>query len=137
MADTVIANYFIPKGSHVLIRRQGIGLNPRVWEEPLKFNPERHLKSDYGSNLVLTDPSLKLITFSTGRRGCPGLMLGSSMTFMLFARLLHAFTWSVPPNESSIDLSESDGDTMKAKPLVAFAKPRLLPEAYHVYSRCT
>ncbi|XP_057444710.1 phenylalanine N-monooxygenase CYP79D16-like [Lotus japonicus] len=132
MADTVVANYFIPKGSHVLLRRQGIGHNPRVWEEPLKFKPERHLKSD-GSNLVLTEPSLKLITFSTGRRGCPGLMLGTSMTLMLFARLLHGFTWSVPPNQSRIDLSESDGDTTKAKPLVAFAEPRLLAEAYHVY----
>ncbi|KAJ1422945.1 Cytochrome P450 [Sesbania bispinosa] len=131
VADTVVANYFIPKDSHVLLRRQGVGQNPRVWKEPLKFKPERHLKSD-GSNLVLTEPSLKMITFSTGRRGCPGLMLGSDMTIMLFARLLHGFTWSVPPNQTSIDLSESEGDTTKAKPLVAFAKPRLPTEAYRM-----
>lgn len=134
MADTVIANkYFIPKGSHVLLRRQGVGHNSRVWEEPLEFKPERHLSmSGYGSkfNLVLAEPSLKLVTFSTGRRGCPGLILGTSMTIMLFARLLHSFTWTVPPTHSSIDLSESDGDTTKAEPLVAFAKPRLSPDAY-------
>lgn len=129
MADTVVANYFIPKGSHVILRRQGIGQNPRVWKEPLKFKPERHLKSD-GSNLVLTEPSLDLITFSTGRRSCPGIMLGTAMTVMLFARLLHCFTWNMPPNESCIDLSESTNDTTKAMPLVAFAKPRLSPEAY-------
>ncbi|KAJ1422946.1 Cytochrome P450 [Sesbania bispinosa] len=127
VADTVVANYFIPKGSHVLLRRQGVGQNPRVWKDPFKFKPERHLKSD-GSNLVLTEPSLKLITFSTGRRGCPGLMLGTDMTVMLFARLLHGFTWSVPPNQCRIDLSESEGDTSKAKPLVAFAKPREVEE---------
>ncbi|KAE9598886.1 putative oxidoreductase [Lupinus albus] len=131
MSDTIVANYFIPKGSHIVIRRQGLGQNPKVWKEPLKFKPERHLKSD-GSNLVLAEPSLNFVTFSTGRRGCPGLMLGTSMTVMLFARLLHGFTWSVPPNESCIDLSESDGGTTKAKPLLAFAKPRLSPEVYGI-----
>ncbi|KAE9598893.1 putative oxidoreductase [Lupinus albus] len=54
------------------------------------------------------------------------------MTVMLFARLLHGFTWSVPPNESCIDLFESDGGTTKAKPLLAFAKPRLSPEVYDI-----
>ncbi|XP_004509432.1 isoleucine N-monooxygenase 1-like [Cicer arietinum] len=132
MKDTVVANYIIPKDSQVILRRQGIGLNPRVWEEPLKFKPERYLKEN-GSNLSLADTSLDTLIFSTGRRGCSGILLGTSMTIMLFARLLHGFTWSVPPNQSSIDLSESHGGTTKAKPLVALAKPRLLPEAYRLY----
>jgi phenylalanine N-monooxygenase len=132
MKDTVVSNYFIPKGSHVYLRRQGLGLNPTVWNEPLKFKPERHLKID-GSNLSLKDSSLEFITFGTGRRGCSGILLGSSMTIMLFARLLQGFTWSVPPNQSSIDLSESHGGTTKAKPLVAVAKPRLPIEAYRLY----
>ncbi|KAK2354406.1 isoleucine N-monooxygenase [Trifolium repens] len=132
MKDTVVADYFIPKGSHVYLRRQGLGLNPNVWEEPLMFKPERHLKKD-GSNLSLTESSFDLVTFSTGRRGCSGVMLGTSMTIMLFARLLHGFTWSVPPNQSCIDLSESHGGTTKAKPLVAVAKPRLPKEAYGLY----
>ncbi|XP_004509430.1 isoleucine N-monooxygenase 2-like [Cicer arietinum] len=130
MKDTVVANYIIPKDSQVILRRQGIGLNPRVWEEPLKFKPERYLKEN-GSNLSLADTSLDTIIFSTGRRGCPGIMLGTSMTIMLFARFLHGFTWSVPPKESSIDLSETHGGTTKAKSLVAFVEPRLPPETYH------
>ncbi|XP_058765450.1 isoleucine N-monooxygenase 2-like [Vicia villosa] len=132
MKDTVVANYFIPKGSHVYIRRQGIGLNPRIWKDPLKFNPERHLKVE-GYNLNLSEPSLDLVTFGTGRRGCSGVMLGTSMTVMLFARLLHSFTWSVPPNMSCIDLSESHGGTTKAVPLVAVAEPRLPPHVYGLY----
>lgn len=132
LKDTVVANYFIPKGSHVILRRQGIGQNASVWKEPLKFKPERHLKKD-GSNLNLADPRLELITFSTGRRGCPGLNLGTTMTIMLFARLLHGFTWSVPPNQTFIELFESYEGTTKAKPLVALAEPRLLPEAYQLY----
>ncbi|XP_016196843.1 isoleucine N-monooxygenase 2-like [Arachis ipaensis] len=139
MEDTFVANntYFIPKGSHIVLRRQGIGQNPRIWEEPLKFKPERHLEKDNNNidgfkNLSLNEPSLKLITFSTGRRGCPGINLGSTMTVMLFARMLHGFNWSVPPNETTIDLSETEGGTIKAKPLMAFATPRLPAEVYGV-----
>ncbi|MED6127466.1 hypothetical protein PIB30_088374 [Stylosanthes scabra] len=132
--DTFIANntYFIPKGSHIVLRRQGIGQNPKIWEEPLKFKPERHLQKDNDGfkDLSLNEPSLNLITFSMGRRACPGITLGSTMTIMLFARMLHGFNWSVSPNETTIDLSESEGGTIKGKPLVALATPRLPTEVY-------
>ncbi|TKY47259.1 Isoleucine N-monooxygenase 1 [Spatholobus suberectus] len=131
MKDTAVANYSIPKGSHILLSRRGLGRNPKVWNEPLKFKPERHLKSD-GSDVVLTEPDLRLISFSTGRRGCPGIMLGTTMTVMLLARLLHGFTWSAPPNVSSINLAESKGNLFLAEPLVALAKPRLAAELYHL-----
>ncbi|XP_027337512.1 isoleucine N-monooxygenase 1-like [Abrus precatorius] len=128
--DTVVANYFIPKGSHVLLSRHGLGRNPKVWNEPNKFNPKRHLKSD-GSMTVLAEPDLRFISFGTGRRGCPAIMLGTTMTVMLLARLLHGFTWSIPPNVSSINLAKSCNGSMLAEPLVAVAKPRLATELYH------
>jgi len=59
------------------------------------------------------------------------LGFGTSMTLMLFAKMLHAFTWSVPLGHSSIDLCESHGGTAKAKPLVALAEPRLPSKVYH------
>ncbi|KAJ1427983.1 Inosine triphosphate pyrophosphatase-like [Sesbania bispinosa] len=130
MNDTNIANYFIPKGSHVLLSRIGLGRNPKIWTEPHKFKPERHLNGS--DHVVLIEPDLRFISFSTGRRSCPGVMLGTTMTMMLFARLLHGFTWTAPPNVSSINLAESDGDLFLATPLVAVAKPRLSPELYHL-----
>jgi len=131
MSDTVVGNYFIPKGSHVMLSRQELGRNPKVWDEPYKFKPERHLKSD-ADDVVLTEPNLKLISFSTGRRGCPGVMLGTTMTVMLFARLLHGFTWSAPPNVSTINISGSDDNILHAQPLVAIAQPRLPPKLYQI-----
>ncbi|RDY06065.1 Isoleucine N-monooxygenase 2, partial [Mucuna pruriens] len=129
MKDTIVGNYLIPKGSHVLLSRQELGRNPKVWsDEPHKFKPERHLKNE----VVLTEPDLKFISFSTGRRGCPGVMLGTTMTVMLFARLLHAFTWTAPPNVSRINLEESNHDIFLAQPLVALAKPRLAPKLYTI-----
>ncbi|XP_042495919.1 tryptophan N-monooxygenase CYP79A68-like [Macadamia integrifolia] len=131
-ADTTVAGYFIPKGSHVLLSRVGLGRNPKVWEDPLKFNPERHLK-DPSLDVDLTEPELRFISFSTGRRGCMGAMLGSAMTIMLLARLLQGFSWGVNPGESRIDLSESRADLFLAKPLLAHAEPRLSVHAYPLH----
>ncbi|KDP45698.1 hypothetical protein JCGZ_17305 [Jatropha curcas] len=129
MTDTTVANYFIPKGSHVLLSRVGLGRNSKIWDEPHKFKPERHIKND-GSQVKLVEPYLNFISFSTGRRGCPGVTMGTSMTLMLFARLLHGFTWNVPPNQTSIDLKESESSLTLAKPLVALVKPRLPAYVY-------
>ncbi|CAA7031992.1 unnamed protein product [Microthlaspi erraticum] len=128
-ADTVVDGYFIPKGSHVLISRMGIGRNPNVWENPLKFDPERHLGNNI--NVELNDPNLNIISFSTGRRGCMGVNIGSAMTYMLLARLIQGFTWSVP-GDGKIDVSESKSDLFMAKPLHAVATPRLAPQVYPI-----
>lgn len=129
MEDTTIAGYFIPKGSHVLLSRLGLGRNPKTWEQPLKFIPERHL-TDKCSEVVLTEPELRFITFSSGRRSCVGVTLGTTMTVMLLARLLQGFTWRKPSSVSSISLMESDEGTTLAKPLVLHAQPRLAHSVY-------
>ncbi|CAL5202687.1 unnamed protein product [Lathyrus oleraceus] len=134
MENTMIGNYMIPKGSHVLLSKQGLGRNPKVWNEPHKFKPERHLKND-GSMVVLAEPDLKFISFSTGRRACPGIVLGTTMTVMLLGRLLHGFNWSGSPNVSTIDLLKySNGGRYLGGPLVAIAKPRLAAELYQPYN---
>ena len=133
-SDAVVAGYFIPKGSHVLLSRLGLGRNGRVWEEPMRFKPERHMMMSDGTGrektVELTEPDLLFISFSIGRRGCPGIAVGSAMTVMLLARLLQGFTWSAPPGKKEIDLSESRNDLSLQKPLHAFAKPRLHPSLY-------
>ncbi|XP_044318898.1 tyrosine N-monooxygenase-like [Triticum aestivum] len=127
MADTTIAGYTIPKDSHILLRRLGLGRNPKIWTEPLEFQPERHLNT---ANVLLTDPGLRFISFSSGRRGCPGISLGTSMTMMLFARMLQGFTWTKLPGVKSISLQERNAGVALAEPLVMQATPRL---AAHLY----
>ncbi|KAF8012000.1 hypothetical protein BT93_I0198 [Corymbia citriodora subsp. variegata] len=124
MSDAIVAGYFIPKGSHVLLSRLGLGRNPKVWNKPLKFRPERHFTSDY-TEVQLTEPDLCFISFSTGRRGCVAPMLGTAMTVMLLARMVQGFNWMAPPNVTSINLDESFDDMFLASPLVAHAEPRL------------
>ncbi|KAJ0703719.1 putative isoleucine N-monooxygenase [Helianthus annuus] len=130
--DTTVAGYFIPKGSHVILSRYGVGRNPNVWPDPLLFNPDRHLHGEE-KQVVLTDKNLRLISFGTGKRGCPGMMLGTIMTTMLLARMLQGFTWEAPDNVRSIELVENHDDICLAKPLLAIAKPRLLEWMYPTY----
>jgi phenylalanine N-monooxygenase len=130
MEDTTIASYSIPKDSHVIISRVGLGRNPNVWLDPHEFRPERHLMSSCLTNVVLTEPDLKFLSFSTGRRGCPGVSLGTSVTVMLLARLLHGFTWTKLPGVQSIELKESPTSLTLAEPLTLQAEPRL---SVHLY----
>ena len=122
-SDIIIAGYFIPKGSEVLLSRIGLGRNPRTWEDPMKFNPERHL-NDTTTEVGLLEPNLRFITFSRGRRGCLGSSLGTTITMMLFARLLQGFSWSLLPGITKVDFSDAD-ELSLPKPLHLHAKPRL------------
>ncbi|GLJ05460.1 hypothetical protein SUGI_0018550 [Cryptomeria japonica] len=36
MEDSTVGGYHIPKGSHVILSRVGLGRNPCVWEDPLE-----------------------------------------------------------------------------------------------------
>nr|ABD84027.1 cytochrome P450 [Bambusa ventricosa] len=130
LADTTIAGYRVPKGSHVILSRTGLGRNPRVWDEPLRFRPERHMAADPTSAVALTENELRFISFSTGRRGCIAASLGTAMSVMLFGRLLQGFTWSMPAGVAAVELSESTHDTFLAKPLVLHAQPRLPVHLY-------
>lgn len=128
MADCTVGGYFIPKGSHVLLSRHGLGRNPTVWDQPLRFYPERHLlenKCDLGEG------ELRFISFTRGRRGCVGAGLGTNMTVMLLGRLLQCFAWKIPEGMEKIDLrSEEANSLFKATPLFAHANPRLSPSVY-------
>jgi phenylalanine N-monooxygenase len=81
-------------------------------------------------HVVLTELDLRFISFSAGRRGCPGVSLGSSVTMMLFARLLQGFTWTKPPGVYAIKLMESTTNLTLAEPLFLQAQPRLPVHLY-------
>ncbi|CAN1247936.1 Valine N-monooxygenase 1 [Linum perenne] len=107
-----VAGYFIPKGSHALLSRYGLGRNPKAWNDPLKFDPTRHLHD--GGSINLSEPDLRFISFST----------------MLLARLLQCFKWTPPGNTKTVDLTEAEDELVLATPLTVFPAPRLAPHLY-------
>ncbi|KAG5609450.1 hypothetical protein H5410_020731 [Solanum commersonii] len=119
--DTIVGEKcVIPKGSIVLLSRLGLGRNSRC-----------HLKMEDGGEVVLIDSNLGWLSYSIGRRGCPTVILGSTITTMLLASLLQRFTWSLPPNSPCNYLIESSKiNHFSTLPLLAQAKPRLAKALY-------
>ncbi|PPD67679.1 hypothetical protein GOBAR_DD35443 [Gossypium barbadense] len=99
--------------------REAFRLHPIV-----PFSPPHVSVTDttVGHYFIPKGPDLRLFTFSRGRRGCPGVLLGSLMTIMMFARLLQGFNRNIPTNLETIDLCQGRGVPFLAKPLLAVAK---------------
>ncbi|KAL0740006.1 hypothetical protein Bca4012_081519 [Brassica carinata] len=101
--NTTLAGYFVPKGSQIFVSRLGLGRNPKIWDEPEAFKPERHLCDRDSMGVTLMEPDM---------------------------RLLQGFEWTLPPGTSQIELVSAESNLFMAKPLVASVKPRLAPHLY-------
>ena len=127
-----IAGFVIPKDSQILVNVCGMGRDPQIWKEPLKFMPERFIDNEMIS-MDYNGQHFELIPFGAGRRMCVGLPLASRMIHLVLASLLHSFDWAPPKGMSAhqMDMSEKFGATMtKAVPLEAIPTPRLPPDVY-------
>ncbi|PTQ26957.1 hypothetical protein MARPO_0254s0002 [Marchantia polymorpha] len=65
---TKLAGYDIPANTRVILNLYAIGRDPKVWENPLKFNPSRFLNSP----IDVKGQHYEVLPFGSGRRRCPG-----------------------------------------------------------------
>ena len=49
--DVMFRDYVIPKGTTILPSLESALLDPEVWEEPLKFRPERFISAEGKLNI--------------------------------------------------------------------------------------
>ncbi|KAB1669930.1 hypothetical protein ES319_1Z214100v1 [Gossypium barbadense] len=97
--------------------------NPRIWENPLEFRPERFLNDLDNSNYYGND--FRFMPFGSGRRKCPGIPLAEKLLFFILASLLHSFEWRLPYG-TVLDMSGKFGIVMKKKKSVLLIPtPRL------------
>eukprot|EP00253_Pinus_taeda_P000359 PITA_00359 len=128
-----IAGFVIPKHSSILVNVWGMGRDPQIWNNPLKFMPERFLDDTEMRSVDYRGQNFELIPFGAGRRMCVGLPLATRMIHVVLASLLHSFEWAPPKGMSAeeVDMTENFGLTLqKAVPLEAIPTPRLLSHAY-------
>ncbi|KAF5812643.1 putative cytochrome P450 [Helianthus annuus] len=126
--DCVVGGYAIPKGTAVFINVYSIHRNPRYWDNPMEFNPDRFLVKEGTDILDYRGNNLKFFPFGSGRRMCPGVPLAEKMQKFILASLLHSFNWSLPEGVEH-DLTDSFALALrKSKPLIAVPYQRF-PDA--------
>lgn len=125
--DCTVGGYTIPKGCTVFVNAWAIHRDPRNWDNPLEFNPERFLSGGGGGmdKYDFKGNNLKFLPFGSGRRNCPGVPLAEKMQTYILASLLHCFEWSLGEGEEH-DFSDVFSIALqKRKPLVAIPSQRL------------
>ena len=127
------SGYDIPAKSRMVVNVYAIGRDPNVWDDPLKFLPERFMEGNKYSHINSHGQDFEFLPFGSGRRICPGMHMGNILVQLTVATVLHAFDWSLPDqmNPKDLDMSEAKGLTIpRAVPLRALAKPRLSHTLY-------
>ncbi|KAL6347993.1 hypothetical protein AAG906_037722 [Vitis piasezkii] len=128
MEDCTVAGFHIQAGTRLLVNLWKLHRDPRVWLDPLEFQPERFLTNHAG--LDVRGKNYELLPFGSGRRVCPGISFALEMTHLTLARLLHGFELGVVA-DSPVDMTEGPGLTApKATPLEVTIVPRLPFELY-------
>ncbi|GJX98931.1 cytochrome P450 [Tanacetum coccineum] len=74
-----VGGYTIPKGCTVFINVWAIQRDPRYWDKPLEFKPERFLSIEGTNKWDFTGNNMKFLPFGSGRRLCPGYPLAEKM----------------------------------------------------------
>eukprot|EP01018_Ginkgo_biloba_P005071 Gb_27804 [translate_table: standard] len=122
--DCVVAGYNIPKKARIIVNVFAVGTDPNSWEDADMFKPERFI----GSPIDIKGQDFEVIPFGSGRRGCPGQPLGTTVVEYALATLLHCFDWRLPDGMKAEDLSMAEEfglSTPRTVHLLAVPTPRL------------
>ena len=99
--DTTLCGFRVPKDTIVFPDTESVHLDPKCWEDPIVFNPYRHIDED---GKLITNRG-NFYPFGAGRRVCAGEPLAKVELFLFLAWMLQKFTF-VP---------EEDGGPPKLK----------------------
>ncbi|KAM1226823.1 hypothetical protein ACFX2J_006119 [Malus domestica] len=120
--DVEINGYNIKAKTQVMINAWHIGRDPKVYEKPEDFEPERFLNSE----IDYKGTDFQLIPFGAGRRMCPGIHFAMAINEIALASVVHNYDWELPSGASGqdLDMTESTGLSIHRKnPLKAVAIP--------------
>ncbi|KAH0668922.1 hypothetical protein KY289_023415 [Solanum tuberosum] len=127
--NTNIDGYIIPQKTRVLVNVWALARDPKYWQNPTSFIPERFENSliDFMGN------DFEFIPFGSGRRMCPGIQFALAKVGFSLAQLLYHFEWELPNgvNSKDLDMTETHGLTAsKEKDLYLIATNYRINEEY-------
>ncbi|XP_020208853.1 cytochrome P450 81E8 [Cajanus cajan] len=103
--DCAIGEYDIPQNTILLVNTWTIHKDPKLWNDPTQFKPERFEKENEAN---------KLLAFGLGRRSCPGENMAHRLMNLALALLIQCFEWK-RINEEEIDMTEGKESMLKRK----------------------
>ncbi|XP_039145924.1 cytochrome P450 71A1-like [Dioscorea cayenensis subsp. rotundata] len=122
MKGCKVFGYDIAKNVRVLINAWAIARDPKFWENPETFMPERF----EGNVINYRGQHFEFIPFGAGRRICPGMQMGVFAVEIALANILYHFNWELPFGIccKDIDMTETFGIVLHKKlPLCLQARP--------------
>ncbi|OQV15864.1 Cytochrome P450 2J2 [Hypsibius exemplaris] len=118
--ETTLLGYRIPKRCFVIPNFKSVNVDPKLWTDPLTFNPNRFLD---GQGKVF-EPA-HFMPFSIGKRVCVGEALARMEIFLFFANIMQSFLIR-PPRDSDIPSTDeyTTGISCRPAPFKIEAVPR-------------
>ncbi|PRQ54470.1 putative cytochrome P450 [Rosa chinensis] len=116
-----LGGYYIPAKTRVLINAFAIQRDPKFWDKPEEFLPDRFEENSIDFN----GQDFQFIPFGGGRRQCPGQAFAMATMEYEVANLLYWFDWKLPSDTilaEAVDMSEVYGLAVHKK-----AHLRLVP----------
>lgn len=92
--DFTIQGFHIPKNSMLIFNAYTIMRDPKIWENPTEFHPERFLVSSSDSE-IRKGYNFNFFPFGGGRRACPGMNLAYSVMHITIASVIQCFDLKV------------------------------------------
>ncbi|KAF3513359.1 hypothetical protein F2Q69_00000244 [Brassica cretica] len=86
-----VGGYDIPPKTKLLVNLFAVQRDPKIWENPEDFIPERFLDKS-----IEYMGSKGYAPFGFGRRNCPGMAYGNALIEEIMANLLYRFDWKMP-----------------------------------------
>ncbi|KAJ4804754.1 Cytochrome P450 [Rhynchospora pubera] len=112
LEESQINGYNVPKGTKVLINAWTINRDPKFWQNPDKFIPERFVEN---TGIDFRGNNFQLIPFGGGRRICPGINFAISNIEIMIATILFHFDWELPCGikRDEFDMNYAPGLTVR------------------------
>ena len=92
IADDVICGHAVPKGSHVAINPWVVHRHRRLWDEPLRFDPER-----FSPERSANRPRFAYLPFGGGPRVCIGGSFAMMEAVLALAALAQKYRFRLVP----------------------------------------
>ncbi|WVZ51819.1 hypothetical protein U9M48_002927 [Paspalum notatum var. saurae] len=87
--DTQVGKHVVPAGTTAMVNMWAISHDEAIWGDPWVFRPDRFGQED----VSILGSDLRLAPFGSGRRVCPGRMMGLSTAQLWLGRLLQDYEW--------------------------------------------